>query len=66
MKRSGRFAIGDHLKRLLETGDPLETLARLTDFKAFRLVLDAGLPRSDGASPQTRCQVQGADPGGIE
>lgn len=49
MKLSGLFAIGDHLKRLSETGDPLETLSRIIDFEAFRAVLAAGLGYSDGA-----------------
>jgi hypothetical protein len=42
MKLSGLFAIGDHLKRLSEAGDPLETLDRIIDFEAFRPMLDAG------------------------
>ncbi len=49
MKLSGLFAIGDHLKRLSETGDPLEALGRIIDFEAFRPVLAAGLGYSDGA-----------------
>lgn len=49
MKVSGLFGIGDHLKRLSETGDPLETLAKIIDFEAFRPVLDVGLSYSDGS-----------------
>jgi len=49
MKVSGLFGIGEHLKRLSETGDPLETLAKIIDFEAFRPVLDAGLGYSDGS-----------------
>lgn len=49
MKVSGLFAIGDHLRRLSETGDPLEALGRIIDFEAFRPVLDAGLGYSDGS-----------------
>lgn len=49
MKASGLFAIGDHLRRLSETGDPLEALGRIIDFEAFRPVLDAGLGYSDGS-----------------
>ena len=43
MKVSGLFGIGEHLKRLSETGDRLETLAQIIDFEAFRPVLDPGL-----------------------
>ena len=49
MKVSGLFGIGEHLKRLSETGDPLETLAKIIDFEMFRPVLDAGLGYSDGS-----------------
>ena len=49
MNVSGLFAIGDHLRRLSETGDPLEALGRIIDFEAFRPVLDAGLGYSDGS-----------------
>jgi len=49
MKLSGLFAIGVDLKRLSETGDPLETLGRIIDFERFRPVLEAGLAYSDGA-----------------
>ena len=38
-KLAGLFAIGDRLKRLSETGDPLETLDVIIDFEAFRSVL---------------------------
>lgn len=48
MKLSGLFAIGDHLKRLSETGDPLETVNAIIDFEAFRPVLLGGLAYSDG------------------
>jgi transposase, IS5 family len=49
MNVSGLFAIGDHLRRLSETGDPLEALGRIIDFEPFRPVLDAGLGYSDGS-----------------
>jgi hypothetical protein len=56
---SGLFAIGDHLKRLSETSDPLETLGRIIDFEAFRPVLDAGMSYSDAppvtGRPCSRC-----------
>ena len=35
MNVSGLFAIGDHLRRLSETGDPFEALGRIIDFEAF-------------------------------
>lgn len=57
MKVSGLFGIGDHLRRLLETGDPLEALGRVINLEAFRPVLDAGLGNSDeskGGPPMTR------------
>lgn len=49
MRVSGLFGIGDHLQRLSETGDPLEALAKIIDFEAFRPVLAAGLGYSDGS-----------------
>jgi IS5 family transposase len=49
VKLSGLFAIGDHLKRLSETGDPLETLNAIIDFEAFRPVLLTGLAYADGS-----------------
>lgn len=48
MTQSGLFDLPDHLKRLSETGDPLEELARVIDFEAFRPTLETGLCYSDG------------------
>src|SRR5215204_472080 len=45
----GFFDLPDHLRRLLEAGDPLETMARAVVFEAFRPVLEQGLAYSDGA-----------------
>jgi len=58
MKVSGLFAIGDHLRRLWETGDPLEALGRIIDFEAFRPVLDAGLGYSDGGRAGVRVTIR--------
>ncbi|MDX9861220.1 MAG: IS5 family transposase [Rhodospirillales bacterium] len=49
MKQLGFFDLSDHLKRLSETGDPLETMARVIDFEAFRPELEAALSYSDGS-----------------
>jgi IS5 family transposase len=49
MKQLGFFDLSDHLKRLSETGDPLETMARVIDFEAFRPALEAALAYSDGS-----------------
>ena len=54
MKLSGLFVIGDHLKRLSETGDPLETLNAIIDFEAFRPVLLTGVTYADGHPPRQR------------
>ena len=48
MKQAGLFGLSDHLKRLSAHGDPLEVLARVVDFEAFRPTLDAALGYSDG------------------
>ncbi|MGO4168404.1 hypothetical protein [Novosphingobium sp. YAF33] len=48
MKLSGLFAIGDHLKCLSETGDPLETLNAIIDSEVLRPVLLGGLAYSNG------------------
>lgn len=47
MKQLGFFDLSDHLQRLSETGDPLETMARVIDFEAFRPAL-GGLPAGAG------------------
>lgn len=44
----GFFDLPDHLKRLSETGDPIEEMARLIDFEVFRPVLEETLSYSDG------------------
>jgi IS5 family transposase len=43
------FDLPDHLKRLLDAGDPLEALADAVDFKVLRAVLDIALDYSDGS-----------------
>ena len=45
MHQAGLAGLSDHLKRLSANGDPLEQLARIIDFEAFRptLVTAAGL-----------------------
>lgn len=48
MRQAGLFGLSEHLKRLSAHGDPLEVLARVVDFEAFRPVLDAALAYSDG------------------
>jgi transposase, IS5 family len=49
MTQIGFFDLPDHLRRLSEAGDPLETMAQAVDFEAFRPVLDEALAYSDGA-----------------
>src|SRR5918993_5655731 len=49
MMQVGFFDLPDHLRRLSEAGDPLETMARAVDFEAFRPVLEQALAYGDGA-----------------
>ena len=49
MGQLGFFALPDHLKRLSEAGDPLEEMAQVIDFDAFRPTLKAALFYGDGA-----------------
>ncbi len=44
------FDLSDHLKRLSEAGEPLEEMARVIDFEAFRPLLEAALAYSDGGN----------------
>lgn len=48
MQQAGLFGLSDHMKRLSADGDPLEVLARIVDFEAFRPTLVAALGYSDG------------------
>ena len=48
MRQAGLFGLSDHLKRLSAHGDPLEVLARVVDFEAFRPTLVEALGYSDG------------------
>lgn len=49
MRQSGLFGLSDHMKRLSGDGDPLEVLARVVDFEAFRPTLVAALAYADRA-----------------
>lgn len=49
MRQAGLFGLSEHMKRLSADGDPLEVLARVVDFEAFRPILTAALAYSDGA-----------------
>ncbi len=49
MNHAGFFDLPDHMKRLSETGDPLEEMVRIIDFEAFRPTLEAALSYSDGS-----------------
>jgi transposase, IS5 family len=49
MTQPGFFDLPDHLRRLSEAGDPLEEMARIIDFEAFRPLLVDVLNYSDGA-----------------
>lgn len=49
MNQAGLFDLPDHLKRLSDAGDPLEEMARVIDFEAFRPVLVAALGYRDRA-----------------
>ena len=48
MRQAGLFGLSDHLKRLSADGDPLEVLAGVVDFEAFRPTLVSALAYSDG------------------
>ena len=48
MKQLGLLDLPEHLKRLSESGDPLEEMARVIDFEAFRPLLEEALAYSDG------------------
>jgi hypothetical protein len=50
MGQLGLFDLPDHLKRLSEAGDPLEEMARVIDFEAFRPTLETALAYGDGAT----------------
>jgi len=39
MNETGFFDLPNHLKRLSDAGDPLEEMARVIDFEAFRPAL---------------------------
>ena len=49
MQPRSLFSLAEHLDRLSEDGDPLEVLAQVIDFEAFRPTLVAALSYSDGA-----------------
>lgn len=49
MRQAGLFGLPDHLRKLSETGDPLEVLEEVVDFEAFRPTLEAALAYSDGS-----------------
>jgi transposase, IS5 family len=49
MRQQGLFGLSDHLQRLSAYGDPLEVLAQVVNFEAFRSTLVAALAYSDGA-----------------
>ena len=49
MGQLGFFDLPDHLKRLSEAGDPLEEMAQVIDFEAFRPTLEGALSYGDGA-----------------
>ena len=46
---SGLFGLSDHMKRISEDGDPLETLETVIDFEWFRTILEEALNYGDGA-----------------
>jgi len=43
MQPRSLFSLAEHLDRLSKDGDPLEVLARVVDFEAFRSTLVAAL-----------------------
>jgi hypothetical protein len=45
--QSGFFDAEERLRWLSASGDPLERLRIVVDFKAFRTELEAALPRAD-------------------
>jgi IS5 family transposase len=49
MRQAGLFSLSDHLQRLSAHGDPLEELARIIDFEAFRPTLVTALAYGDRA-----------------
>ena len=69
MKHLGFFDLLDHLKRLLDAGDPLLELDKIVDFEGFRPILDIALNYSDGSKGRRTTllccgNVQTADFGG--
>jgi IS5 family transposase len=49
MRQSGLFGLSDQLKRLSDSGDPLETMSGVVDFEVFRPALEKALAYGDGA-----------------
>jgi transposase, IS5 family len=49
VRQAGLFGLSDHMKRLSADGDPLQVLAQVVDFEAFRPTLAAALDYSDGS-----------------
>ena len=47
MRHAGFFDVEARLERVSDLGDPLEVMAAIIDFEAFRPVLDKVLGRSD-------------------
>lgn len=45
----GLFGVSDHLKRLSDSGDPLEVLGQVVDFESFRPLLVEALAYKDGS-----------------
>ncbi len=48
MRQAGLFGLSDQLKRLSDSGDPLEVMARVVDFEVFRPALYTALAYGNG------------------
>ena len=49
MRQAGLFGLSDQLRRLSDSGDPLETMGRVVKFEVFRPALEKALAYGDGA-----------------
>ena len=48
MRQAGLFGLSDQLRRLSDSGDPLETMDRVVKFEVFRPALEKALAYGDG------------------
>ena len=58
MRQSGHLGLSDQMKRLSADGDPLQVLARIVDFEAFRPTLVATLAYADEPRADARLMIR--------